>query len=52
MFRAIFEVAVTAFIVIGTIGVVYVLYTHLHAAIYDPSLPHDGLWQELFSPSR
>lgn len=52
MFRAIIEVAITAFIVVGTVGVIYVGYTSLHAAIYDPSLPHGEMWSALFGPSR
>lgn len=50
MFRAIFEVAISVFIVVGSIGVIYVLYNTLHGAVYDPSLPHDVLWRALFSP--
>ena len=52
MFRSIIEVAITAFIVVGTLAVIYVGYSLLHAAIYDPSLPHDEMWQNLFGRWR
>ena len=52
MFRSIIEAAITAFIVVGTLAVIYVGYTALHAAIYDPSLPHGEMWRALFGSGR
>jgi len=52
MLRVLFETAISALIVVGTVGVIYVLYTTLHGAIYDPSLPHDALWRTLFGGSN
>lgn len=52
MFKAILEVAITLVIVVGTLAVAFVVYRALHAAIYDPSLPHDALWRILFDPGK
>lgn len=52
MLKSIFEVAISALIIVGTLAVVYIAYTTLHGAIYDPSLPHDALWKMLFGSSN
>lgn len=52
MLKVILEFALWAFILLGSVAVVFVVYTGLHSSIYDPSLPHDTLWKALFGPSR
>ncbi len=48
MFRAIFEVSVSAVIVVGTLVGGWMFYHATQAAIFDPSVPHDVLWRTLF----
>ena len=48
MFRAIIEFAIGLVIIIGTVGVIYAVYTGLHTAVYDPSVPHGELWRAFF----
>lgn len=52
MLKAIFEVAATIILVVGTLVVAYVFYVALQAAMPDPSTPHDTLWNMLFGAPR
>lgn len=52
MLKAMFEVAATIVIVVGTLVVAYVFYIALQAAMPDPSTPHDTFWNLLFGPPR
>ncbi len=52
MIKAILEVAITIFIVLGTLVVAYVFYIALQAAMPGPSTPHDTFWNLLFGPPR
>lgn len=52
MLKAIIEVAMGIFIIVGTVGVLTIAYVGFNSAIYDPSVPHGWLWQAFFSPDR
>jgi hypothetical protein len=50
MMKAIVEVSITATIVLGTAAAAFIIYNGMHAAIFNPSVPHDVLWRALFGP--
>ena len=48
MLRAVVEVSITVTIVLGTAAAAFIIYNGIHAAIFNPSVPHDVLWRALF----
>ena len=48
MLRAVVEVSITVTIVLGTAAAAFIIYNGMHAAIFNPSVPHDVLWRALF----